>query len=70
MVVQLRAGTSYNYTVRVVRRSDMTDVVEPFEGSFTIVVLCKFLCVQNFNFVIASKGAPKSTIYQFPAIKH
>ncbi|XP_064393477.1 uncharacterized protein LOC135340957 isoform X2 [Halichondria panicea] len=36
----LMTGRSYIYTVRVVRRSDMTtDVVEPFEGSFTIVVL-------------------------------
>ncbi len=41
----LVAGTSYNYTVRAMRRNDMTDVVEPFEGSFTIVVLCKLLCV-------------------------
>ncbi len=40
----LMAGTSYIYTVRIVRRNDMTDVVEPFEGSFTIVILCKFPC--------------------------
>ncbi len=45
VMFSLMAGTSYNYTVRVVRRSDMTtDVVEPFEGSFTIVVLCKLMC--------------------------
>ena len=42
----LMTGRSYIYTVRVVRRSDMTtDVVEPFEGSFTIVVLCKLIAV-------------------------
>ncbi len=39
----LMAGTSYTYTVRVVRRSDMTDVVDAFVGSFTIVVFCKLL---------------------------
>ncbi len=55
-VLGSHGGTSYIYTVRVMRR---TDVEEPFEGSFTIVVLCKFLCVQNSYFVIASKGAPK-----------
>ena len=59
MLSGLMAGTSYIYTVRVVRRSDMTNVVEPFEGSYTIIVLRKFLCVQNSHFVIASKGAPK-----------
>ncbi len=69
MFSDLMAGTSYIYTVRVVRRSDMTSVVEPFEGS--IIVLCKFLCVQNSHFVIANKGAPKEyTRHQFPAIKH
>ncbi len=35
----LMAGTSYIYTVRIVCRNDKTDVVEPFEGSFTIVSL-------------------------------
>ncbi len=40
VMFSLKAGTSYIYTVRIVRRNDMTDVVEPFEGSFTIVVLC------------------------------
>ncbi len=49
----LMVDTSYIYTVRVVRRSDMTDAVEPFEGSFTIVVLCKLLCV--YIVVIANK---------------
>ncbi len=42
MLSGLVAGTSYIYTVRIVRRSDMTDIVE---GSFTIVVLCKLLSV-------------------------
>ncbi len=62
----LMAGTSYIYTVRIVRRNDKTDVVEPFEGSFTIVVLCKLLCVQDSHFVIASKGAPKEYKTSFP----
>ena len=43
MFSSLMPGTSYTYTVRVVRRSDMMNVVEPFERSFTVVVLCKLL---------------------------
>ena len=38
----LMTGTSYTYTVRVVRRSDMTDVVDSFVGSFTTAALRKF----------------------------
>ena len=34
-------GTSYTYTVRVVRRNDMTGVVEPFVADFLIAALRK-----------------------------
>ncbi len=37
----LMPGTSYTYTVRVVRLSDMTDVVEPFVADFLIAALRK-----------------------------
>ncbi len=39
----LMAGTSYVYTVRVVRRSDMTDVVEPFVADFLIAAQRKLM---------------------------
>ncbi len=38
----LMAGTSYNYSVWIMRRSDMTDVVDHFVGSFAIAALRKF----------------------------
>ncbi len=41
MLSDLMPGTSYIYTVRVVRRSDTTDVVDAFVGSFTTVPLRK-----------------------------
>ena len=43
----LMAGTSYTYTVRVVRRSDMTDVVEPFVADFLIATLRKLTSGQS-----------------------
>ncbi len=44
----LKAGTSYNYSVWIMRRSDMTDGVDHFVGFFAIAALCKFsiTCVQ------------------------
>ncbi len=40
MLSGLMAGTSYNYSVWIMRRSDMTDV-DHFEGSFAIAALRK-----------------------------
>ncbi len=41
MLSGLMVDTSFIYTVRVVRRGDMTDAVDHFEGSFTIAALRK-----------------------------
>ncbi len=43
----LMPGTSYTYTVRVVRLSDMTDVVEPFVADFLIAALRKLTSGYN-----------------------
>ena len=43
MFSSLMPGTSYTYTVRVVRRSDMTDVVEPFVADFLIAAPRKLI---------------------------
>ena len=43
----LMPGTSYIYTVRVVRRNDMTDVVEPFVADFLIAALRKLTSGQS-----------------------
>ncbi len=43
----LMAGTSYNYSVWIMRRSDMTDAVDHFEGSFTIAALRKLPSSQS-----------------------
>ncbi len=37
----LMYDTSYNYSVWIMRRGDMTDAVDHFEGSFTIAALRK-----------------------------
>ncbi len=47
MISSLIPGTSYTYTVRVVRRSDMTDVVEPFVADFLIAALRKLMSGQS-----------------------
>ncbi len=47
MFSSLMPGTSYTYTVRVVRRNDMTDVVEPFVADFLIAALRKLTSGQS-----------------------
>ncbi len=59
----LMPGTSYSYTVRVVRCSDMTDVVEPFVGSFIIVVLCKLINCCEFFLCLGVHVQARYTVY-------
>ncbi len=61
----LMPGTSYTYTVRVVRHSDITDIVDAFVGSFTIVVFCKLLYMSTTFLFCHSKqykGAPNFSV--------
>ncbi len=45
----LMPGTSYTYTVRVVRRNDMTDVVDAFVTDFLIAALRKLTSGQSWE---------------------